>query len=417
MEISDIFTDRIKSIFLINHLNTMKHYYTLFFLLPLFLSCGPSTSLQSYEGIKEIVINPEEVDSILDLSEVLDDSIEIIPLETYDECLIADVKRVEFYKDKIYVLDETNNGILVFDSRGKYQKRIGKQGNGPGEYAKLWNFTFKGDSILVKEMGGQKYIIYDLNSDFYREVPYDVWHFEVLLLENDTIYQISNYEESKHGNYNLFKFDLRTSEVIASYIPYEEKHKNKSGYGLGRYTSRFGDAATLIYPFNDTIYTVRKDTVYPSYVLHFTSRSLPEDVDVNREDFSRYVRRNKFLKGFEYLQTTERFMLGYYVDYNLFKYFLYDKQTSEYKVGSMAQLSQLGGLNIHYFYTTTTGDLVFLQQAEWLISYWKWAREKCSDMYREKMDNLIASLNEDSNPVLFKVHMKSFYEAEGNEDL
>lgn len=406
MEISDIFTGRIKLVSLPNRPITMKNYFTLFLWLPLFFSCGPAP-LQSYEAIKEIMINPEEVEPILDLSEVLEDSIEIIPLETNDKCLISNIKRVEFYKDKIYVLDETN-GILVFDSQGKFQNRIGRQGNGPGEYVRLWNFTFKGDSILMKEMVGQKYIIYDLNSDFYREIPYDTWHFEVLLFGNDTIYQISNYDTDKQGNYNLFKFDLRTSEVIASYISYEEKYKNRSGYGLNRYASRFGDAATLIYPFNDTIYTVKKDTVYPSYVLHFTSRNLPEDVDVDREDFSRYVHRNRFLKGLEYLQSTERFMLGYYVDYDQFKYLLYDKQTSAYKVGSMVQLSQLGELNMHYFYTTTTGDLIFVKQAEWLISSWKWAREKCSDMYRDKMDRLIVSLNEDSNPVLFKVRMKSY---------
>lgn len=142
MEISDIFMDRIKSIFLINRLKPMKNYYILLFLFPLFFSCGPAP-LQSYEEIKEIVINPEEVDPILDLSEVLDDSIEIIPLETNDECFISDVKRIGFYKDKIYVLDETNNGILVFDSQRKYQKRIGKQGDGLGEYAQLWNFMIQ----------------------------------------------------------------------------------------------------------------------------------------------------------------------------------------------------------------------------------------------------------------------------------
>lgn len=83
----------------------------------------------------EILIDPENFSVDLDLSEILDDSIEIIPLETTEECLISKINRIEFYQDKIFVSDKANAKIFVFTSEGKYLKSIGTQGGGPGEYS------------------------------------------------------------------------------------------------------------------------------------------------------------------------------------------------------------------------------------------------------------------------------------------
>ena len=60
----------------------------------------------------EILIDPENFSVDLDLSEILDDSIEIIPLETTEECLISKINRIEFYQDKIFVSDKANAKIL-----------------------------------------------------------------------------------------------------------------------------------------------------------------------------------------------------------------------------------------------------------------------------------------------------------------
>lgn len=117
---------------------------------------SPKTDFKS--DIAEILIDPEVVSTYLDLSEILDDSIEIIPLETTEECLISRVDRIEFYKDKIFILDRSNTKVFVFTSEGKYLKSIGTQGLGPGEYSFLGDFTFKGDSVVIQDRSNNKYI-------------------------------------------------------------------------------------------------------------------------------------------------------------------------------------------------------------------------------------------------------------------
>ena len=60
------------------------------------------------------------------------------------------------------------------------------------------------------------------------------------------------------------------------------------------------------------------------------------------------------------------------------------------------------------FYTTTDNQLYFIQYAAVLSSNWKLTRAKSTnEHFKNKMDAIVASLNEDANPVLFKCHFKN----------
>ena len=78
----------------------MKNIILLFLCL-LFGGCfSSSDKYVPNEGLNEILIDPEVVEEYLDLSEILQDSIEIIPLETTEQCLISDIKQIELIKTK-----------------------------------------------------------------------------------------------------------------------------------------------------------------------------------------------------------------------------------------------------------------------------------------------------------------------------
>lgn len=371
--------------------------------------CGCHTGSRKvahHNEIKEILIDPDKIDTYLDLSDILDDSIEIIPLEVNKECLISQITRIEFHKDKILVSDKANAKIFVFTSEGKYLKSIGRQGQGPGEYSFMGDFTLKGDSVLIQDRSRSKYIVYDLYSDAFREIPYDILHLEVVSFD-EIAYLISSYLPSKYGNYNLFQFNLNTFEVLSSEVPFGEGDIDKSNYGLKRYASKCRDTAMLIYPLNDTVYTLNKDMMYPSYVIHYTSRNLPNELNVKKEMLYRYVHENKYLKGWEFLQNSQDYLLGYYID-NGFRYFIYDKQNSNISIGQWLKMSSLSDLIFYDFYTTVDNQFCILQYADLLSSNWKSVRAKSTnEHFRDKMDAIVAALNEDSNPVLFKCHFKN----------
>lgn len=389
------------------NLNITMKYLLLLLIVYTFYGCYTGTQKVAHTNeIREILIDPDKFETFLDLSEILDDSVEVIPLEMKDECLISQIVRIEFYKDKILVSDKANAKIFVFTSEGKYLKSIGKQGQGPGEYSFLGDFTLKGDSVVVQDRSRNKYIVYDLYSNAFREISYDMLHLEVVSFD-EIAYFISNYSHSKYGDYNLFRFNLNTSEVLSLEVPFGEDGIDKSSYGLKRYASKSDSTAMLIYPLNDTVYTLNKETVFPSYVIHYTSRNLPSEVNVSKENIYRYVHENKYLKGWEFMQNSQNYMLGYYID-NGFKYFVYNKQNSNIRVGQWLKIGSLSELFFSDFYTTTDNQLYFIQYAAVLSSNWKLTRAKSTnEHFKNKMDAIVASLNEDANPVLFKCHFKN----------
>jgi len=58
-----------------------------------------------------------------------------IILETNKDVRIGDVTSIQVYGDEIYISDIVKSmGIFVFNKEGRYIRRIGKSGQGPGEY-------------------------------------------------------------------------------------------------------------------------------------------------------------------------------------------------------------------------------------------------------------------------------------------
>ena len=63
--------------------------------------------------------------------------IELIPLETSSEVLVAGIRKIILHHDIYYVLDPRQSIIFVFDLSGKFLFKINKRGTGPGEYSSI----------------------------------------------------------------------------------------------------------------------------------------------------------------------------------------------------------------------------------------------------------------------------------------
>ena len=68
------------------------------------------------------------------------DSCSLIQLETRPECLVGEIDKIFFYKDRLYVLDRrVGKSVFVFDLKGKWISTIARTGHGPGEYINITN--------------------------------------------------------------------------------------------------------------------------------------------------------------------------------------------------------------------------------------------------------------------------------------
>ena len=78
------------------------------------------------------------------------DSIEYIPLETTEECLVGEVTDVVMADDRLFVFDAKQQEVWSFDRSGRYVGRLGRRGEGPGEYLSIAQFEYDHrDSLLA----------------------------------------------------------------------------------------------------------------------------------------------------------------------------------------------------------------------------------------------------------------------------
>lgn len=90
------------------------------------------------------------------------DSVTCIPLETNMECLLANIYKIEAYKNKFYIIDDRGEAIFIFNSKGKFLSKINHKGKGPKEYVKITDISFDplSQKLIASDCFSKKIFIY-----------------------------------------------------------------------------------------------------------------------------------------------------------------------------------------------------------------------------------------------------------------
>lgn len=186
----------------------MKYLGIFSILLLLLFSCT-SRDKSKIEEIYRIELDDVQ-ETTLTYSDIIDIQ-EWIVLDSLNECTIGDVAKIEEFNKEYYVLDKTiQKCVLVFDEHGKYLRRIGRIGQGPGEYAQIYDFTVNRRIGCVAVLSGlSKVYVYDLKGEFRvtKQVSESLlWN----IASNDCGYLMSSnhhtYTEGENA-YLLYAFD------------------------------------------------------------------------------------------------------------------------------------------------------------------------------------------------------------------
>ena len=77
------------------------------------------------------------------------DTVKYLKLEDKDEALLAYVNKMVCREDKIYLGDFSNHKIVVYDTIGRFQYVIDRQGRGSGEYLQIKSFAVDDSCLYV----------------------------------------------------------------------------------------------------------------------------------------------------------------------------------------------------------------------------------------------------------------------------
>lgn len=146
----------------------------------------------------------------------------IVPLEFKEEAVVGAVWRV--------VLDPRNGDILVgdyrssacvfrFDGEGRFKHRIGRSGQGPGEYEYMLNFAVGGDSA-VYVLSGSKLVKYDAAGALLREIPMRPFTNDIAVLGDQVVVRLVNrYDGDRDPGLLVYDTELNLQQGVGQRDP------------------------------------------------------------------------------------------------------------------------------------------------------------------------------------------------------
>ena len=142
----------------------MKKLFILINIFILFIGCSDKSIHPNMCLIDSSTTTTYEADKLSSMLSFFD----ITPLETNDDCLISDIDVIKKRNGKYYI-QSGRKYLHAFDENGKFLRRIGNIGGGPGEYTLLSDFDVDKENIYLLTV--KKIYVYNLEGEFQKEIP------------------------------------------------------------------------------------------------------------------------------------------------------------------------------------------------------------------------------------------------------
>jgi hypothetical protein len=211
-------------------------------------------SNESVTSLKSVASKPQQISDMLQ-------SFKFIQLETTDQSLIGGhIGKIKKIANK-YFISSDRKELLVFDSTGLFIKKIGRIGQGPGEYSSISDYdVFENGNIAILNVN--KLLLYDKYGTYIKTVPLNITGSNIKIINEDRILLYSSGEK-----YVIYEFNI-SGKIISKEIETLQSTR------LGR------NIAFIIYGHNEVITQIGRSNdfiFYNSNYNKFSFRKLLSD--------------------------------------------------------------------------------------------------------------------------------------------
>lgn len=284
-------------------------------------------------------------------------NLELIPLETSEEAVIGMPVKVLYHNEKYYVLDRRAFSVLVFDSEGKYLKKLGALGRGPGEYLNLYDIGFNPYTEDLELMSPRGVLIsYNETSDTYitnLQLPRDiesVHHF--INLNEDVILFYSAYEKEQ-----LLFYSRSADQVIEKALRNTDPENKIRAKSFFSPFALYNNSVYFLDSNTQSVYEVSDLGLQLRYELNFGRHQFNIDqIDpgLDPSAFRAVINEKSFaFPILNYYMNDKILGLSFYFDQEN-RMIVYDKKTAITHYVNMTQSDHF----IPFFGTTADGELI-----------------------------------------------------------
>jgi hypothetical protein len=329
----------------------------------------------------------------------------MVKLETNENCLITEIRLLEIKDSMIFVLD-IRGPLYVFNMEGQFLMQVGKMGYGPDEYMVLNTFYLDDTGIVIIDDYKCALIKYDFKGQYVssEKLPMEFIRRSGQAVKMDNTLLLYHGISGLHGDDNMAYsvINLKTNKLEGKQFSYAPIKLNNYAYYYSNHpTSKSEEGINLILPLCDTIYSYNGHSFIPKYIVETPSKMATKNqVTENTEDFTSDMIRlgqDGFFIGFWGIFETIDYMLLECRLHGLAGgYFLCDKRTRQghYYYYSPHSDERVPFFRIKYACKDT---FVGYARADQLLQFeWNIPGED-----GQKFKDMVSSLREDDNPVLF----------------
>jgi hypothetical protein len=259
----------------------------------------------------------------------------VVKLETCEENLIDYIDIVRMTEDKILVgvLFGAKKSIYAFKKDGTYIRKVGGNGQGPGEYIIPLEALVdeQGQQICVWDAATNKILAYDINTlEFRKEnkLPFYICCMEILP-DQQMIFYIGKGLRNEGVYTDHFQITDMNGQWISSFIPRETFQKYNGTWGVTTFFHKAGEEVYAHQPFQATEMRCSTAGIEPAYTLNFSNHSFaPMSVykkAPDSESFLASVKDEGYIHYHEVLETKNKIYVHFGVKEDIY-IGIYDKR-------------------------------------------------------------------------------------------
>ncbi|GAA3640355.1 6-bladed beta-propeller [Flavivirga jejuensis] len=304
----------------------IKH---LFFTLSVFitlLSCEKKKDKANHHGeIIKVLLDEANFENVKNISKYINHT-ELIKLEEHvAESIFGMANKITVKNNLLYIMDSNYKKLLVFDLQGKFVRKIGTRGNGPGEYQNLTDFHV--DSIgntIILDGNREKLYWYDSSGKFLKDKKYPFEADTFTILENDQyLFGLASYNRYKYEG-NQIITTTKSFDKVDAFFEYSKYVDDNFSFD---YYFVEGDKSILYNrPIDNNVHQLSKTgKLEKTYTFDFGNLNYPDEAKKNIEKNL----NEKYCHLFSVPLISHGLMFGNLKFGKLFFSFIYDIKTKE----------------------------------------------------------------------------------------
>lgn len=194
------------------------------------------------------------------------EKVDMVRLETAEECLLGDIKRIFVDENYFYLVDELGHSVYIFMKSGDYVSKISRYGEGPNEYLEISDLDVRNGLVYVLSNPNKRILVYNKQGDCLSAIKLHDWFHHLAVEEN---YILLHSGKSNEQYYNLITIDYE-GNVLTKHLPYNKN--NNFRYKESPFNVKNGGGYLLTFPYDGRIVSWTEEMCMYQYKMEFESQ-------------------------------------------------------------------------------------------------------------------------------------------------